>query len=397
MKRRHVITLLVLIGLAWLGSAFIKGPQTGSTYHTTPSGARALFEVLQHHRAPVELWFHHYGKLDLELRDAVLFVVAPEKLGSEAELLNWVRQGNHLVFFEGDPSVSIALRSALHVIPASERRLPTSPWEKEKHPSAEFRCPAQSPLPCEGVQRISTEEHVPRYERLGDGSALVDHDHGARALYFPLGDGTVWYFTSPHAILNRNIDLHDNFDLLYGLATGAQKILFDEFHHGYTAPVTAEIERRSEMVYLALVCLAAWLLISVFSRGVRFGPPVPEPAGHRSAAVDFVSALGILYAERRAASVLKHYLTAWRRRAETRFGISRYLSQTELLDELRARRIIDDGQLNTLKLALQKISEATDYSAEAWENSVRNLEGVLTAEASKRSEEQGGQQQRAVA
>ncbi len=131
---------------------------------------------------------------------------------------------------------------------------------------------------------------------------------GSQALVlFRAEDGTPAVFVEPRgrgrmvvlpadAFSNARLGASGNADVLERLRGWlGGRWVFDEFHHGLTAPATATDPgpRRALDVYLLHLVLAYALVVFALAR--RFGPPWHEPAVASGSAAGLLTGLGRLH------------------------------------------------------------------------------------------------------
>jgi len=374
MKRRTIVAIVLGLITISLVSSLRSTGKSGTTFSTKPEGAQALFDLYLEAGFEPERWFYPFSELEGIEQNSLMIIVAPETMTGVEQLLRWVSRGNTLAVFEESPEVTAPLREKLHLATVSDLESIPSLFNPEESPALPFYCPAEKFEICGSVAKLSTRFPQPRYRHLGTSDVLLGYENGAKGLLISHEQGTIFWFTRPEPALNKNLDLHDNALLLYGLARSSQRILIDEFHHGYTAPLVGEAARRTEVIYAFIACLAFWLFLGAASRFIRFGSETPRILPNSSAGVDFVSVLGLLYEDRRAASLLRKYVLAWRKKLARSLGVGADLPIELLVEECTRRGLAQPSEIANLKLALQELSGATDYSDRSWLKHILVLE-----------------------
>lgn len=370
MKRHHVMALFVFIGL----TAFLQirgSGSAGSTYVTSPFGARAFFMLLQNMDVDVEPWLYPYDHLPSDEQNSTMIVIAPATSGQEDKLVQWVEQGNHLVFLGGISSVSLPLLQKVGLYAANKKLSLFETAELLEQSDMPLKCPEHEV--CRDVSRISIP--LSSYSGLLETFEKVDGGTDkSRVLHRTLGKGDIWLISGEEPVLNRNIDLLDNLRFMYQLATTGDRVLFDEFHHGYTAPANIAMQSKHAAVVLLMCFLGFALVIGALSRSVRFGPPVEEVPQNSAGLVEFASVLGLLCEEHHASSVLGHYLDAWKMRVESLFGISRKLPPLQMVHELIRRGHVPGGDEAELCAAVDTLLHSATVPAKHAERAVATLE-----------------------
>lgn len=234
----------------------------------------------------------------------------------------------------------------------SDRNMANSGWQSSKeHDSITIEAAIESMINKKGIDIVAASMEIPTIMKK------------------QIGFGEVWIFSSSSPIQNREISKYDNLRFLYQIAVsndlleGAVEgtnptVYFDEFHHGFFAPVEEHMEHR----YLSLIVVLGYISLCIIvwgcSRAVRFGPPTPELHEEQSSTVEFVSAVGLLYREHNATSVLTHYLELVKERIaqtyKTRAGV---MANSEMfVAELLQKGIISKNEILHVERAIQTLS-----------------------------------------
>jgi hypothetical protein len=312
---RHIsatTALLALLGLAIAGALFTPEESepgvNASSYSTTPSGTRIMFELAQRmgwrasrRRTP----------FDSSARRAVQVVVGPgQALGAREahRLLDNVRRGGGLIFTASDAD---EIADSLHlVLRRSERRLGSGTDEDclRKASFADRRAPgALSPVgheiawrrPPPGPVTTLATGYSPRVPR---GVPL--------AVGVPLGAGRIVALSSADLVSNEAVrfcvwgaDVLAARALEYVRPSDASSalIVFDEFHHGYgvhggsVEAVSTFLSRTRAGRFLAQALAAALLLL--FAAAPR--PIVPKESARiaRRSPLEHADALAHAYSE----------------------------------------------------------------------------------------------------
>ena len=366
--KRYLPTLLFCFVLLWVASSFQKAPITGTTFSARSSGTKAIFQLFQNLEHQASKAFQPFAKLEAE--DACLFVIDPKSFGGETELLNWVKKGSRLVVFGANKPPFKKLRAKLGVNLNTKGDLSLIDIGRTSmnvHPIN---------FDVLDVKRIS-QLSGPPFLAPAKSEVIAGSPKEAFGLRLKLEKGDVWLFSGSTLALNKEIDLYDNVRLIYQLASSYSTILFDEFHHGYTAPVPQNMRHRWNAVWLLLGCFFCWFLLGALSRATRFGPPTPRPETPMAGSTDFVSVFGLLCAEHRTTSVLRSYAAAWRARIEKIHGISQKLKDAERVNQLTRRGIIPSRGADELLKHLGLLSTIDDQANHDILTSIRSCERIF--------------------
>lgn len=360
MRPRHVAALIALLVL-WLFASSRPRRENGSTFEPHSGGALALLEVFKELGLDAERWFQPFSELPRRSAPATLFLIEPSELppAGYAVLMEWVQAGNRLIYM-GTPHAYLHFTGSEGAPRRSLSGIMRSLTATEPEPIA-VECGSAPADVCRKVREISDPGPAfPAPQALQPAAVLAGSAREPKVLLLQRGKGEIWLFSAAAPALNEQIDRFDNLRLLYQIASrGAGPILFDEFHHGYTAPAGGA--GAAQLGSLALLCgfLTALLLAGALSRAVRFGPPRPAALPHAAATAEFASVLGLLYRDYGAAAALKHYVRAWRVRLELAKGLSRRLPDDRLVEGLVARGELSAAEGRTLAAALREFGRST--------------------------------------
>ncbi len=380
MKRRQ-ISLLVLFMFCWLFVLFTQPTGGGSTFSASPEGAKAFFLFLESAGLTPVRWHYPFSDLRKEDTGGVLFLISPSSMGGENDLKQWVSAGNTAVIFG---SAASSLHKLLIVLGLGEGKLSEVISGRSfdflglEEDLVQVNCPDQAGVTdaeCTAVKQIS-RPFLPVTVR-EKSEVLAGNNNHAWLLRRRVGAGTVWLFSGSEPVWNQNIDAFDNLRLLYQLASAGKQIIFDEFHHGYVAPVPPANREGFKSLVLVLGYLGVVGVLIALSRGVRFGCPAPEGPQESLASTDFAGVLGLLYYERNAHSALKHYIASWRGRVEKRYGISRKVADEVLVTELAHEQTISPADVNHLLARLKLPAQLPSANPRDLEQAVSELERIF--------------------
>jgi hypothetical protein len=301
--KKHLPTILILIVvlgfLIGLNVVFLAQPgaeedeQTGdrSSYKGTPYGTLAYFTLLKESGRNVERLESAWTLLEQQDADTLVVVTPkPEHQPDEAELEaleEWVIQGGRLVVidreifieFEGndeEPPISVTTES----LAGSEL--------KPLVPSGYTR----------GVRQLAATQYANVIEV--DSDRAVGHIGGARGpvvVDVEHGLGSIVFVAESHFVENRGIAEADNAVLAINLIDAhgaANKILFDEYHHGHglddsQAGVRGYIAGTPVPWMLGQIGLIA--IVVAAGAATRFGRPLPLERDRRTSNLEFVTSM----------------------------------------------------------------------------------------------------------
>jgi hypothetical protein len=394
MKRRYIYLGIVFIA-AWLFLQFKQETGSGSTYSYHPGGTKAFFLFLKQNGVDAQSWLYPFSELEPDQTGQTMFIISPKKMFRVQDLRPWVARGNRLVTMglhsfvwedlrkrkvkaeagtEAEVGTGTKKGKDFKELAVSLKQLKIGELERIK-----INCPFNLKRICSGVDSI-TQMRV-AFGKRAKGEVIASSDKGIYLFRKAVGKGEVWMFSGTAPVQNQFIDSADNLRLLFQLIGESKRVLFDEFHHGHTAPVAGELKARQDAIYVLIGFLLFVFILGAFSRSVRFGDPRAIMNPGSSSTVEFTSVLGLLYREHQVPEVLKHYLKAWRARVEKSFGISARKNDESLVSELLSKNIITSGQVDGIKSSLDRIAQ-TNFSKESQiQDSLAVLENVFKESA----------------
>jgi hypothetical protein len=379
MKKRYLFAICLFISL-WILVQLKNDTQGGSTFSVRPQGLKALFLVLQENKVPVKTWQFPLTELDSKVSKQVLFVVSPKKQVNLFSLLDWVEQGNTIVA-AGEPAHSLIVRTL-----TSESKEKTEAGQDTTDAALQIvRSSFSEPVPIylksahpllANVSRI-TQPATPFKEGFSGYEVVARNGETPYVLRKSVGKGEIWLFSEIEPMSNQHIDQFDNLRMMYQIAASGESVLFDEFHHGYVAPVKSEMRARQDSMIVMIVFLVLALTLAALSRAIRFGPPRYSREQLQAKTSEFASVLGMLYRERRITDVLQYYREAWRLRLENQHGLSRNIEDARLVDAMRQKGIVSNQDSESVRKSLADLARESGVNNNQLEQSVVALEEIL--------------------
>jgi hypothetical protein len=417
-----ILTFVVIIGLLVVFNALTyvrqqEKPQdlevapNRSTYHSGPTGLRALHDFLNESGYKVIRWRDTPQRLlgdsgktvtTFVLVGQTQMVVEPEEAKA---LRKWVEQGGRLIVIDRyvdpdllptsagwsvhgrnldlptiqtDPAdvksmtedvvalqpvqpgvMTSGVRTVLPSRFASRLRV-VSPEEEpaESYPStSEF---GEEPLP-EAIPQSSASRAPVVHIADSEGALLVDYTYGLGSIVI-LGD--------PYIVSNGGIKLNDNLQLAVNiLAARGGLIAFDEYHQGRGATKSAFATYFAGTPVLAIGAQIALLtLLIVWTNARRFGRPLPLAQVDRRSSLEFVASMAELQERSRAYDLAIENIYTRTRRVLARYaGVDYNSSRTEIASRIASRSSIDAHKLETL---MRQCEEAINGQPINWRQSV---------------------------
>jgi len=399
-----ILTFVVIVGLLLLVSSisYVKKDDSQdlevapnrSTYHSGPTGVRALHDFLNESGYRVIRWKETPQKL---LTDSGTLVKTFVVMGdikvrfTDAEqeaLTKWIAGGGHLVLIDRHPQQDSAetkggwnitvrrLESpTFEINPANSQQMTDKVIAFQPVQPTVLTRNVESVMPSRFATRLqiaplsSSEQHTgagpgeeptenttETEEETSSSSStapvvhLVD-DQGALLIDFNYGSGRVAILTDPYIVSNGGIRLNDNLQLAINLLTaGDGLIAFDEYHQGKGRSQNSLAGYFAGTPVLLVAAQAGLLvLLILWTRGRRFGRPLPLAQVDRRSSLEFVASMAELQQRARAFDLaIENIYTRMRRVLARHAGVDYNSSRSEIAARIAARGTIDAHKLETL-------------------------------------------------
>ena len=405
-----ILTFIVIIGLLVILNSitYVKQEKTEdyeiapnrSTYHSGPTGTRALHDLLNESGYKVIRWRESNVKLLGESGKPVnTFVIIGrtqiEFTEEEAKaLMQWVALGGRLVLIDrkverertpvvagwtistkefdsptidDNPSDSkqmtlgvnalqplqptLLTSSVSSVMPSRfatrlrikpvDANVSTSPPADEN--ADDYFEPESSPPPAaqsDQAQEFSLAPVVHVGDR--DGAILVDYHYGV---------GRIVLLSDPYIVTNSGIKLNDNLQLAINTLTARPGLIaFDEYHQGRGLSQNAFASYFAGTPVLAIAAqIGLVILLMLWTSARRFGRPLPLPHVDRRSSLEFVASMAELQERSRAFDLAIENIYTRTRRVLARYaGVDYNSSRVEIAKRVAERTTIDGHQLETL-------------------------------------------------
>ena len=354
-----------------------------STYHSGPTGTRALYDFLSESGHKVIRWREAPERLLSSSGERIqtLVVIGTVQLPFTQEqaqaVLNWVSRGGRLVLIDRDPPNFLLPKSGDWLINMKGFQFPSptvdpaNPKEMTETVSALqpvqptlFTNDVQSVMPSRFAARVRItpaksrdfdkdwEERVTGEDEMSpapvthvadeQGAFLVDYAHGA---------GRIIILSDPYIVANGGIALKDNLQLAVNAITSSGGLIaFDEYHQG------RGITRNALATYFAgtpVLPIAAQLVLLVllilWTRGRRFGRPLPLVQVDRRSSLEFVASMAELQERSRAFDLAIENIYSRTRRVLARHAGVEYNSPRALIaSRVASKSSVDAHKLETL-------------------------------------------------
>ncbi len=285
--RRNVIIGAVVSAALVLAVLMARNPGrvltegTYSTYNTEPDGLKALYLLVKESCYRTERRQKGVETLGKINPDSLVFIsVAPKYRYRPAEtdtLESLVRKGATAILFMNEKLDSVVHRFGI----LSSRSMRDSVYVRQQMMYSNFFYDSLYSGNDSGIAMKNGTVVFNKQNRLCQ--PLYGADKISAVIAVPHGKGELVLFNSPEFITNRNIDRHQNADIVMNIllwsSDGKSKkkrtFVFDEYHQGYrdfesVISILDEPPVRAGLL-IAIIGLALW----VYSRSRRITRPVP--------------------------------------------------------------------------------------------------------------------------
>ncbi len=175
-------------------------------------------------------------------------------------------------------------------------------------------------------------------------------------LDYPHGQGKIILLSDSYMVANNGIALKDNLQLAINLlgaypnSSSAGVIAFDEFHQGRTTTGNAFATYFAGTPVLAIAGQIVLLaLLILWTRGRRFGRPVPLTQVDRRSSLEFVASMAELQQRAHAYDLAIENVYSRTRRVLARYaGVDYNSPRSEIAARVAARSTLNAHQVETL-------------------------------------------------
>jgi hypothetical protein len=396
-----ILTFAVIIGLLALVSSirYVKKEKqqdfeiapNRSTYHSGPTGVRAFFDFLHESGYKVIRWRDQPQKLLTDAgKEIKTFVVVGQTrvrfTDAEREALTkWIAAGGCYVVIDRNPlneekekdktSWDIIARQlefpAFDVNPANLQQMTGDVVALQPVQPTVFTHNIQSVLPSRFASRMTVvppeeveqgdDDAAPFTETEGKSPAPVVHvadDKGALLIDYTYGSGRVVLLSDPYIVSNSGIKLNDNLQLALNILTAREGLIaFDEFHQG-KGPIQNSFSGYFEGTPVLLIAgqMGLIVLLVLWTKGNRFGRPLPLRQVDRRSSLEFVASMAELQQRARAFDLaIENIYTRMRRVLARHAGVDYNSPRSEIASRIASRGTIDANRLETLMRECEEV------------------------------------------
>jgi hypothetical protein len=432
-----ILTILVVLGVLVILNAvtYVREEKTQdselaanrSTYHSGPTGSRALYDFLSESGHKVMRWREVPEKLlGGSGQDVQTFVVigrtqVPFTEEQANSLRLWVQRGGRLVLIDRGPEHLLLPESENWTIRAAETNFPganvdpSNPKEMTENVEAlqpvqatPFTRDVQAVMPSRFASSINisfeekkgkqqTAEHgrgsvpkpnkespPPEAAKLASPAPVVHvaGDRKALLVDYSYGLGRIVVLSDPYIVSNGGIGLKDNLLLAINMLTTDGLIAFDEYHQGRGSTQNAFASYFSGTPVLAIGAqIILLVLVLLWTRARRFARPLPLVQTDRRSSLEFVASMAELQERSRAFDLAIENIYSRTRRVLARHaGVDYNSPRAEIARRVASRSAIDARWLETL---MRQCEEVINGQPTNWRQSIdlvrrlRETEGIL--------------------
>jgi hypothetical protein len=407
-----------------------------STYNGGPTGTRALYDFLHESGYQVARWRDSVSSLlsSTGPKPATVVVVGATKLPfskvESREILLWVEAGGRLVLIDRTPQLELLPKSGDWVVRTLMSSFPWSdldPTDFEAMTRAvKPLSPSQPTLLARNIETIMpsrfasaiTLTRLPPEKKNNSNSSRSVHDngdeeddsdsdsepkieissstanasevspapvasfindHGSLLVEYPHGKGRIVLLSDPYIVANNGINRADNLQLAINVVAGSGgMVAFDEFHQGRSSTHNALIQYFEGTPVLA-ICAQLMLLgvAVVWSRGTRFGRPLPLPHVDRRSSLEFVASMAELHQRAKAHDLaLENIYSRVRRVLVRHAGLNQNASVAQIAARVAARSKLNQKQLESLMRSCEDTVNGAPTSAKETLRLVKRLRDI---------------------
>src|SRR5215213_9858303 len=411
-----ILTFVVIIGLLVILNTlnYVKEDKAEdkevnpnrSTYHSGPTGTRALHDFLNESGYKVIRWREAPEKLLGASGQMVkTFVVVGRTQVSFTEdealaLRQWVARGGRLVLIDRGLDRELVPKSGGWTINSSEPSFPTldvNPADASQMTmNVTALQPVQPTVLTRGIDtvmpsRFASRLHIdpPAAEEFDADEFPADMEQpagkvwespapivhisdpgGALLVDYSYNLGRIVLLSDPYIVTNGGIRLNDNLQLAINTLAGREGLIaFDEYHQGKGITQNAFAHYFAGTPVLALAAqIVVLVLLILWTNARRFGRPLPLPQVDRRSSLEFVASMAELQERSRAFDLAIENIYTRTRRVLARYaGVNYNSSRSEIAARIAARSTIDRQKLETL---MRQCEETINGEPINWRQSI---------------------------
>lgn len=409
-----ILTFVVIVGLLVLLNTltYVQEDETRdheivpnrSSYHSGPTGTRALHDFLNESGYKVIRWRETPDRLLGNAGDLVstFVVVGQTKIFYTEEealsLRNWVAGGKRLVIIDRTLDRRLVPGTGGWQLTSHQAAMPaldTDPSDvKQMTQDVTAFHPVQptvlttnvlNVMPSRFASRITivrpktNDDHLDSATDLPERFAStqseapvvhVSDTKGPILVDYNYGLGRIIVLSDPYIVSNGGIRLNDNLQLAINTLAGTGGLIaFDEYHQGKGInqnAIAGYFAGTPVMGFAAQIALL--VLLVVWTNGRRFARPLPLPHVDRRSTLEFVASMAELQERSRAFDLAIENIYTRMRRVLARYAGMDYNSpRSEIAARVALRSNLDAFKLETL---MRQCEEAINGAPVTWRQSI---------------------------
>lgn len=231
--------------------------------------------------------------------------------------------------------------------------------------------PAATPPPAQSQQAESISRAPVVHIADRSGALLVDYQYGM---------GRIVLLTDPYIVANGGIRLNDNLQLAINALTARPGLIaFDEYHQGHVISQNAFASYFAGTPVLAIAAqIVLLILLMLWTNARRFGRPLPLPHVDRRSSLEFVASMAELQERSRAFDLAIENIYTRTRRVLARYaGVDYNSSRNEIARRIAERSTIDGERLESL---MRRAEEAINGEPITWRQTLELVRGLREVE-----------------
>ncbi len=410
-----ILTVVVILGLLVILNTitYVKQQKVNdselmanrSSYHSGPTGTRALYDLLSESGHKVMRWRETTGKLLGESGGQVrTFVVVgrtqlPFTKEEANNLLAWVQSGGRLVLIDREPDEQLLPKSgnwALSTIRFDTPAFSLDPLDTKQmtervaalqpvQPTL-FTQDIEAVMPSRFAARIKVVPRKPEKEEItdeydGPEASINDRNSPAPVVHiadrdgglvvdYAIGLGKIIVLGDPYVVANNGINLRDNLQLALNTLVSVEGLVaFDEYHQGRGI---TQNEFASYFAGTPVLAIGAQIVILIlfvlWTRSRRFARPLPLAQVDRRSSLEFVASMSELQERSRAFDLAVENIYSRTRRVLARFaGVDYNSPRSEVAARVAMRSTIDAHGLETL---MRQCEETINGAPTSWRQAI---------------------------
>jgi uncharacterized protein DUF4350 len=385
-----------------------------STYHSGPTGTRALYDFLSESGHKVIRWRETTGKLlGTSGSKVTTFVVIGQTqipfTEEEIEsLLGWVQGGGRLVLVDRQPETQLLPKSGGWSLNSHQYDSPAldvdATDQKKMTENVTPMRPVQPTLLTQNIETVLPSRFAARIKVISEKPTIGEHQpagvegeagkgeknspapmvhisdrNGALLVDYTYGLGRITLLSDPYVVANNGINLKDNLQLAINTFASVDGLVaFDEYHQGKGVTQNEFAIYFSGTPVLAIAAqIVVLILLVIWTGSRRFARPLPLPQIDRRSNLEFVASMSELQERSRAFDLAVENIYSRTRRVLARYGGVDYnSSRTEVAARVAMRSTLDAHKLEILMRQCEETINGAPTSGRQAVDLVRRLREV---------------------